>query len=475
MSAAAGIRTKEVAKAFAWPFSARLWVLLAALAVFLLIGGGSRNDSLALLVLRPASMLLLAYAVWVTRTNSTSLSRFGAAGFALLFAIHVFHLLPMPPSIWTTLPGREQIVENFASAQVQLGWRPLTFVPFATWNSLFALAAPFAVWLLASTLQSSRSHASVVSLVCIIALLSVFLGVLQTLSPPNSPVYFHRLTNNGLAVGFFANRNHNAAFLACAIPMIGYVIARLKQMGLSRPIAATLLWGSVSLISIAVFLTGSRAGLFLLLLGIASLWFFRVSREEVKRKENKVVLWLLAASALLLLIVTVIVPTNSLTRLFEADLGDELRFEVWPVIWADLWRYFPVGSGMGAFVETYQLAEPDGLLRSSYLNHAHNDWLELLSDAGIFGGVVLAIGLAGWTRGAARVLQRRSTQLQTLGVIVIGLLAIGSFVDYPLRTPSLSVLFALAMVWAFARSEKSDFARREGSVPPQLRSHLDDD
>nr|WP_253072639.1 hypothetical protein [Sphingomonas sp. H160509] len=42
-----------------------------------------------------------------------------------------------------------------------------------------------------------------------------------------------------------------------------------------------------------------------------------------------------------------------------------------------------------------------------------------------------------------------------LGVVVTGLLAIGSIGDYPLRTPFLAALFAIAALWASSLRPRS--------------------
>ena len=49
---------------------------------------------------------------------------------------------------------------------------------------------------------------------------AIVLGLWQMLEGPDSPLYFYTLSNRGLAVGWFANRNHLASFLASCVPMV---------------------------------------------------------------------------------------------------------------------------------------------------------------------------------------------------------------------------------------------------------------
>src|SRR3546814_18783044 len=46
------------------------------------------------------------------------------------------------------------------------------------------------------------------------------LGLAQVIGPRDGPLYLYEITNNGSAVGLFANRNHQAALLACLFPML---------------------------------------------------------------------------------------------------------------------------------------------------------------------------------------------------------------------------------------------------------------
>jgi O-antigen ligase len=131
---------------------------------------------------------------------------------------------------------------------------------------------------------------------------------------------------------------------------------------------------------------------------------------------------------------------------------EDLRWPVWQSILDMLPHYLPWGSGVGSYVEAYQVLEPDNLLRRTFSNHAHNEALETLFTAGIPGAalVVLAsvfLAVAAWrglrSSGDAALFKRS-------GIVAIILLAIASLSDYPVRTPILSAVFVLAAIWASA-------------------------
>jgi len=133
-----------------------------------------------------------------------------------------------------------------------------------------------------------------------------------------------------------------------------------------------------------------------------------------------------------------------LTR-FDTGGTPEGRFENWPTVWAAVQSYLPLGSGIGSFDPVYRSVEPLERLDPTFFNQAHNDYLELLLETGWLGGAILLMffwwyakrSLAAWraSSSAHRDLQRAAT-------IAIGAALVHSAVDYPLRTATLSVIFA---------------------------------
>ena len=99
----------------------------------------------------------------------------------------------------------------------------------------------------------------------------------------------------------------------------------------------------------------------------------------------------------------------------------------------------------------YDKFAPRTLLAETYVNHAHNDWLELWLTGGA-PAIILVLGFLAWFGVATSRLWRSGQPeapildlaLAQAASIVIVLLLLHSVVDYPLRTPTLSVLFAMA-------------------------------
>jgi len=117
----------------------------------------------------------------------------------------------------------------------------------------------------------------------------------------------------------------------------------------------------------------------------------------------------------------------------------------------------PLGSGVGSFVPVYQLFEPpQGIRPNRYHNRAVNDFAEAWLESGVF-----ALALMGWF---AVWFGRRSLEIWRSGVhplaesidcslaraatIIVPVLAIHAFFDYPLRTTAMMAVatFACALL-----------------------------
>src|SRR3546814_11033701 len=86
---------------------------------------------------------------------------------------------------------------------------------------------------------------------------------------------------------------------------------------------------------------------------------------------------------------------TSFDRLAATGEGEIDRLGMFPVLWRMMVDHFPFGMGAGSFVPLFKLYEPDSFLNPSYYNHAHNDFIALLIDTGIFGSsAIAAAGLA---------------------------------------------------------------------------------
>jgi O-antigen ligase len=137
--------------------------------------------------------------------------------------------------------------------------------------------------------------------------------------------------------------------------------------------------------------------------------------------------------------------------------------------------YMPLGSGMGTFVPVYGLFEkPADAIVDAYVNHAHNDVIELWLESGVAGLVLMGL-FAIWLALRSVEVWRRAVShgreidrsLARAATVVIALLIAHSFVDYPLRTGALMAILAFACALLLdppIDAEKRDVVEAQGVV-----------
>ena len=435
-------------------FSWRFILLGTYLAAVFLLGGGARDDIQSLVLLRPLAALVGGVALLGLTRDAIASHRFLFAMAAALILWFAIQLVPLPPALWGALPGRELIVSIDAAIGLDGHWRPLSIDPRSTANALAALLVPAPVLLLAAHLDE-RELQALVPLVLAIALATMLIAVVQISG--NGP-YFYRITNTGAGVGLFANRNHQAAFLAAAFPLLAvYAQRKSRPNERDRLRAAAAAAMAVVLIPL-ILVTGSRLGLILGVLGLAVaavIWRFAAPpTDRARDKSSSRLALFLGLSVLLVVAILAVVfsRAEAVSRLLADDQTGDLRLKAWGPVWRTGVDYFPVGSGSGSFVTAFKQAEPDGLVRPTYLNHAHNDLLEVFVTDGLVGLALLAAAI-GWVAlrshrawfgsgpvNPAKVLGRAASA-------VLGLLILASVTDYPLRVPSLACFAVLAAIW----------------------------
>lgn len=441
--------------------SPRFWVLAVFLAFAFLIGGGSRSDIESLMILRPVSAVVLAYAL-----SGLSARDIRGHWVPLLVAILavllcMVQLVPLPPSIWQALPGRDLIVDIDHAAELGAIWRPVNMTPQDGWNALFALLPPLAALILAVQLRRDEKWA-LIPVIVGVALFSGIIAVLQLGGPSNGPLYFYRITNLGAAVGLFANRNHQAVFLATIIPMLAVSASAHVRFPIDQRLRGLLALAIGLFIVPLILVTGSRAGLIVSVLGlIGAAILFGLPRQKRLAHEATAMpkLWLALLGVVILISAGATMWLGravALERLFAEPAGIELRYRAWAPMWEMTLRYFPIGSGFGSFPDLFAVHEPYALLSPTTFRHAHNDWLELLFTGGIPALLLLSVAVVAVIVTVVRSFgpghEKTIVLMTRLGLCVIGMLAVASAVDYPLRTPSISCLFAVAVAWASSLS-----------------------
>ncbi|AMK26088.1 O-antigen ligase family protein [Sphingobium sp. TKS] len=425
-------------------------------------GGTARDDVASLVVLRAVSLVVLFIGLFRLSAMDYRSNRFLLLSGGSIFLLIVCQLMPLPPILWQALPDRVLVRQIDEVIEAERVWRPMTMASAATYNGLWSVVPPLACLVLAVQLRVS-ALASFVYLLFAIGLLTTTWALLQMAGEPGSALYLYDVTNRHLPVGIFANRNHQAAFLACVIPMLAYIVEQHRSQwagnasGFLSRFAAIILG---AFIATSILVTGSRAGLLVGLFSIASVFLFKQGRIERSgrrtspnvAKQRAVLAFGLVGSIAILSFAVYAGRDMALQRLVHTDESTELRARIMPTVMGMVENYLPWGTGQGSFESVYLIHEPDGLLSPVYMNHVHNDWIEIVLEGGL-PVVVIASSCLLWLMHAVTVASSKgredpcSRNLGRLGLILILLLGLASVTDYPLRVPALACLASLAFVW----------------------------
>jgi O-antigen ligase len=436
-----------------WPF----WIMCAFLILAFMTGGSSRADVQSLVILRPVAVLVCFFALWRMKKEMITDNKFLLSVACACVLLAGLHIMPLPPSIWQSLPGRELISEIDNQAGLGQIWRPMSLDPVAGWNALYSLSVPIAVLLLGITLKRDEIYGLFPLIICI-GVATGLVGLIQAASGTETAANLYRISNKGAAVGLFANRNHQAVFLATMFPMLaayactGIKSAEQAKFRLILSIAAGLVLIPLLLV------TGSRAGIITGLLGLLSVIFIYRTPKVIVSAKRKVAKKRLSYIAVTFAIVTVSLLSilfsraTAIDRLFSDNINEDARAKIFAPAIEKAWNYFPFGSGMGSFATTFKIDEPAATISPEFINRAHNDYLELYLTGGLPALILLSIMICAVLVSAWKLWKTRKELGKPLiygraSIIICFIFMVASTSDYPLRMPSLMCFSVIIALW----------------------------
>ncbi|MFM5907905.1 MAG: O-antigen ligase family protein [Novosphingobium sp.] len=367
---------------------------------------------------------------------------------AFVLALPAIQLVPLPAFIWQNMKGREVMAAALDLVGEKDSWRPWTLDSGRTLSALLATLPPVAFLVMVASLRRGGRMA-VIAVIAAMAGVSLVIGAGQIAGGDSNALRFYE-RGQGFLTGFQAN--HSATADVLLIAMVA-ALATIRDYADFHPVSrftanyrlATSA-GLVAMFTIGVVLTGSRAGMLMLPLAwgacLMLVWpLLRVPSRTV----------LLAGAALLLAVVAgVIFSGMGLTAeaVGRFTQSSEMRPQIWASTIFVVKQYFPWGAGMGNFMTVFAASEPLETVSSAFVNRAHNDYLELLVEGGVFGAMALA-GLSWTIAGLARKAWQKAPAGSRAQVVfsltTLAVIALHSIVDYPLRSMSLAFVAAAAV------------------------------
>lgn len=412
----------------------------------------------------------MVFAAWLVKNDRAGVVMLPDKMLFLLFGIFVAliaaQLIPLPSGFLQVLsPNTNRFYERFSSTGDGT-WKTLSMYPWATLQELVKLLSYAAVFFVIVNHYQTRERVdSLVRTIVFLAFGLVVFAFVQKLTWNGRLFWIYPLgahtesTRNFMVWGPFINRNHFAGYLELAIPLgLGMVLhdaakintshhlsifRRLATMIGSELFSSLGLWSIISLVMIgALFMTLSRGGIIGFLCSVVLFTVFARRRRGLRSKTG-----ILAIAGIIVLLTVVVAGWGRIEERFE-QLGDAETLKR-AEVWADsmgIVRDFPVfGTGFGTFRDSYLRYQSHN--STVLYDHAHNDYVELLTDTGLTGflaGAALAIAffvtvLKAW-------MKRHRTYVKAVGaggMASLAAITVHSVTDFNLHIPANAMLLAI--------------------------------
>ena len=232
--------------------------------------------------------------------------------------------------------------------------------------------------------------------------------------------------------GFFANPNHFSALLYVSIPffLLGFRNTRLNFI--SYVIILAIAWFQLVVASAAGVLLSFACVL------VSTTWL----------SEWRILRWgALGVACLFAIAAFFFVP-----MVLDAELANDLNRRVFALnTLRAIGDYWSLGSGFGTFTLIYPSYEAKTGIFDEFVNHAHNDYLELILE----GGILIVVALVLYVLALLLKLTfGKIENQQKVALLGIVFLLLHSLVDFPLRTMAMAVTFSFLNGLYFAPTRR---------------------
>ena len=287
-------------------------------------------------------------------------------------------------------------------------------------------------------------------------------GIVSHLSDPGHILWLEKQAYLDSVTGTFINQNTAAAYFgSCAVVWSVLLWERARRqtperpfrwramvarLRIARPRRVLIALGMLVLCLLAMFMTGSRAGVVVSLLALI-IGFTAFFRRDLPRRTG--LLTAFAGAGAVALIVLQLMGGTVNSRFDVKGLADEGRFDVYKSTLRMIADHPWFGTGQGTFAEAFPAYRSSNISVWGTWDMAHNSLLQIASDMGV---PIAALVVVAWivifavlVRGT---LVRRSELLVPVAALAVALLAVlHSMVDFTLQIPGYAIV-ALALIGA---------------------------
>jgi O-antigen ligase len=385
--------------------------------------------------------------------------------FIALFAWIGFQLIPLPRWLVEVIsPASLHYYDQFASGSGNLAFVPISLAPFQTFREGLELLTYFLLgFLIIKTVVSRLQMRRIFMVLVGMGFFEAFYGIFELYRQNPRLLFYKKTINLDMVTGTFVNQNHLAGYLCMIIPLvIGIMVARIDTYSLpdmnwrqklvhfaERGLSANLIMFIFLLVmSVAVLLSRSRMGLFLVVFAILVFLELTILFVGTLRRSRSAIKRFLQVVFLIIAVVFMYVGVDATLERFSLEkISGETRTQYWGNT-LDIFKDFPLfGCGLGTFVSVYPAYE-EGEIHGPLI-HAHNDYLEYAAELGLVGFFFLLGGMIILFVKTFHVWkQRRNPEVKGLGlggIVSIFVIAVFSITDFNLHIPANMILFTIVL------------------------------
>lgn len=397
----------------------------------------------------------------------------------LLLLLMWGQLIPLPATLVSYLsPGIYQSYAPILDMQATAGWIPLTVNQKSTLLEALRLSSYVLFYIITVQLLSRQNLLrKTVKIVAALATAIAFLAILQKFTSNDLIYWFRPAPSSAAPVGPWVYRNHYAGFMELLFPLVLSLFFYYRpkvstQRSIRRKIVSIIsaptsngyffLGFSVVVILASIFIGLSRGGI---IAATLALFFFLVLLSKKSANSGRIVP-LLFLGAFLLAVTwfgwePILERFNGTTT--ESGAITEGRLLVWADCIPFIKDFIFTGSGFGTFIHAFP--QYSTLPTFSVYDHAHNDYIELLTDGGILGFILAASFVITIFRNGFKQLKIRrepySTHLIIGGLTALFAIMIHSVTDFNMHNGANGLyFFFLCGVLVSAGNTRIHFRKR---------------
>jgi O-antigen ligase len=382
---------------------------------------------------------------------------------AALMGLVIFQLVPLPEPLVRLLRLDNSISNANLPGSEHHFFSRLSIAPYNTRIHLILLVCCAVTFFFARMLgQDRESRRRLVTWLVALGTFEALYGLVQYLTGWQRIFGYVKKYNLEEATGTYINRNHFAGFLEMAIPFgVALVLyenaklprkvirgqnARIKQVLGGRKLSRIGLWLLAATVMVAgLFFSLSRMGI---ISAVASLGVMAAFSGFQRKAGISVAAAIMACGIILVLWMGAGPALGRFGMISEEYTStDESRWSLWKDTARLIGGHPLLGSGLGTFPVAFTRVQSTFL--GQFVNHAHNDYLEIASDLGIpaaalfFGSTGALLARVARKAASSEASFERAMALGCLGSIAAILLH--SFTDFNLYIPANALMFSLIL------------------------------